>query len=249
MKLTVTNRQVGIIACLLWIVLMNTTVSFAQVTPPQSAVSVSANTAAWEDRLAGQYYDYRETRTIMGERLSDAEGYFYFFRTLQEARGIKKQGGSGEHLFVSMYSPVWKPRVAAAPYQRNKLEKSEWDLRAARIRYLTPAIKKQWQAVFNVLNEGTTIGELWTIGILVDIHPLFTKDGLDTAQAELFFKRLKLIPLESALAMGKILNLNAAWSATLVIQNDDFFTNEGFVRSAFDASIERMKAKLPAPKK
>jgi hypothetical protein len=140
---------------------------------------------------------------------------------------------------IATYRPFWK---------EDAFQQSEWDLRIARIQHVPPSAIVQWQQPLANAKRNP-IGQLEVVLHLIDIEGLFTKNGFDAGQSEILVGRLERLREDNTFALAQAINVNPAWSAVLITQNDAFFADDKFRQGVFDDAMARIRAKLTPPKK
>jgi hypothetical protein len=197
-------------------------------------------TDAWAGRVVSGYYDARQEADASIARMGDSTGMAYVLNSLRAAfdAARNERNATMERLtFLTRYRPIWKG---------DKVITAEWDRRAARIKYVSDEVTKQWTPALEAAH-GSSIAEVWIVGFLIDMDSLFTESGLNARRSAVLFGRLKALPKSAIDPLAKALNAGAAWAAELLIQNDDLFDQSGAMGQAqFESAMKLLTGRLPA---
>jgi hypothetical protein len=187
-------------------------------------------TAAWVNRVASRYYEARREGDMSVARLGATDGIVYMLNTLRAAldSGTNEKLSFDERLtFNTRYRPVWR---------QDSLIRSEWDLRVARMRTIPWNVMENWQRALQVAH-GDEIDDMWTLGIVADVDPLFDERGnFVVAHSTEMLDRLRLVPTQAIDSLSATLHLGPGWAAALIIQNNDFFDRNAFDSVSFQAA-------------
>lgn len=202
----------------------------------------SGMTDAWAGRVASGYYDARQEADASIARMGDTQGTVYLLNSMRasfDAARNERIATMDRLTFLTRYRPIWKS---------DKVITTEWDRRAARIKYVSDEVTKQWTSALEAAH-GDSIAEVWIVGFLIDMDSLFTESALDARRSTVLLGRLKALPKSAITPLAKALNAGAAWAAELLIQNDDLFDQGGALRRAqFDSAMKLLDGRLPAAK-
>src|SRR5260370_15799659 len=199
-------------------------------------------TTAWAGRVASGYYDARQESVASIARMGDTQGTVDLFNSLRasfDAARNERIPTAERLLFLTRYRPIWKG---------DRVVTTEWDRRAARIKFVSDEVTKQWTSALEAVH-GDSISEVWIVGFLIDIDSLFTDSGINARRSTVLIGRLKVLPKSAIDLLAKALNTGGAWAAELLIQNDDLFDQGGALSQAqFDSAMKLLAALLPAAK-
>jgi hypothetical protein len=202
---------------------------------PGEAQPMPSTTPGWVERLADRYFDPRSEATLFSARMEDHDGLVYVLTSVAATLDRLVDSRAPEELaFATRYRPIW---------QQDTLLRAEWDRRATRIPMISKEVLQMWQSTLSTVH-GSEVGALWTLGILLDVDPLFTSNGFDDARAATVLRRIQQVPRAAIDSLSQLLNIGPGWAVALVIQNEDLFDDETFDQEAFRTAITNLRARI-----
>jgi hypothetical protein len=192
----------------------------------------SAPPATWAPQIAAVYADPRGDAAAVS-RMGRGADVGTVLTGLRESLGADRNGrvGIGELIgFALTYEPIW---------QEDTLQTAEWDARRARIALTPEAQVEQWRAALATSSGGET-SEIWVIGYLIDTPSLYPNGAFSIDRSTQLLTRLGRLSPEAMSLIGVNLNIDRAWAAMLIVQNDDLFNDVDLDADKFARAVEAL---------
>ena len=208
-----------------------------------TAVAAGESSTAWASRLvASGYVGSADEGGLAATRMGDTEGMVHVMNSLTPALGDarSKRIGMNTIIFVTRYRPIWKA---------DKVVTAEWDARCAHVPALQDDFVKQWQDVLAKVDASSALGEMWTIGLLIDVPTMFAGSGVDSKRSAVLQERIAHLPPASVAQISDLLRIQKPWAALLVAQNDVLFTGSTLDGTRFSAAMKDIQSSVAKAEK
>ncbi len=199
----------------------------------------SAEPRTWARDVATTYYETRGDGAAIA-RMQSANEIEPVLTSLRQSLGDARSARIGAERigFVLQYPPIWRA---------DHIDHEQWEARRVRIPLLPDAEIGQWRAALGQYAESQP-SEMWTVGYLIDTPSLFKDNAFDAQRSALLHERLQKLSPEAIGLVAAPLNLDRAWAAMLIIQNDALFHGADIDPDRFATSVAALdQAVSPEP--
>ena len=199
----------------------------------------SAAPRTWAHDVATTYYETRGDGAAIA-RMQSANEIEPVLNALRETLGDARNARIGAERigFVLQYPPIWRA---------DHINQEQWQQRRARIPLLPDAEIGQWRAALGQY-AGSQPSEMWTIGYLIDTPSLFKDNAYDAQRSSLLHERLQKLSPEAIGLVAATVNIDRAWAAMLIVQNDALFDGPDINPDRFAPAVAALgQAVSPEP--